>query len=57
MKKKLTRVTFDCPTELHFLAKKKSILSRGSLKDYLVNLILDDVSKESPEIVEQIKNL
>lgn len=50
--KKVTRFTFDCPTELHSIAKMKASALRQSLKDYLINLLLKDVSENPPKFID-----
>ena len=48
----LTRFTFDCPTELHSIAKMKALASKQSLKEYLIGLLVKDVSENPPQFMD-----
>lgn len=51
--KAVTRFTFDCPTELHAIAKMKASALHQSLKDYLVHLVIKDVSENPPRFMDE----
>ena len=48
----VTRFTFDCPKELHSIAKVKALESNQSLKDYLIGLLVKDVYKNPPKYMD-----
>lgn len=50
--REVTRFTFDCPTELHSIAKMKASASRQSLKDYLIGLLIKDISENPPKFID-----
>lgn len=50
--REITRFTFDCPTKLHSIAKMKAVACNQSLKDYLIGLLLKDVSKHPPKFMD-----
>ena len=51
MKRETTRFTFDCPIDLHAIAKMKASGLKESLKDYLIGLIIKDVSEKPPKFM------
>jgi hypothetical protein len=52
-KKETIRFTFDCPTDLHAIAKMKASGLHQSLKDYLVHLVIKDVSENPPKFMDE----
>lgn len=50
--REITRFTFDCPTELHSIAKMKASALKQSLKNYLIDLLVKDVSENPPKFVD-----
>jgi hypothetical protein len=50
--KNLTRFTFDCPEELHTLAKIKATALKKSLKDYFIGLLTKDVIENPPKFLD-----
>lgn len=50
--KETTRFTFDCPSDLHSIAKMKASALRQSLKDYLIGLLIKDVSENPPKFMD-----
>lgn len=43
--KKVTRITFDCPSDLHSQAKIDAIHSKKTIKDYIIDLIVDKLNE------------
>ncbi len=61
-KQEITRFTFDCPTNLHSIAKMKAAASKVSLKDYLLKILIADISNSSEFVDDytyqkELKNL
>lgn len=50
--KKITRFTFDCPTDIHCTLKMKAISYKKTVKDYLVGLIVRDLMTETPSFMD-----
>lgn len=53
--KEVVRFTFDCPADLHTIAKIKASASKQSLKDYLINLLAKDVVEHPPKFLNNEK--
>lgn len=51
--KNTTRFTFDCPTDLHSIAKMKAASLKKSLKEYLVALVIKDISASPPKLIDK----
>jgi hypothetical protein len=51
--KETIRFTFDCPTDLHSIAKMKASASKQSLKEYLIGLIVKDISENPPRFMDE----
>lgn len=45
--REMVRFTFDCPSDLHTVAKMKASSLKQSMREYLVNLLIKD-SLENP---------
>lgn len=48
--KDVIRFTFDCPTDLHTIAKMKASALHQSMKDYLIGLLAKDAIEKSTKI-------
>lgn len=46
------RFTFDCPVELHTIAKMKATSLKQSMKEYLVGLLVKDAVEHPPKYVD-----
>src|ERR1700733_8138086 len=44
--------TFDCPTDLHSIAKMKASSLKKSLREYLVGLIIKDAEENPPKFLD-----
>lgn len=51
MHKNIVRFTFDCPAELHMMAKMKAASSHQSVKEYLVGLLTHDIESNPPKFL------
>lgn len=51
--KNISRCTFDCPTDIHSVMKMKVAARKISIKDYLVRLIIKDLSQENPTYADK----
>lgn len=51
--KNTNRFTFDCPSELHSIVKMKALSAKQSIKDYLINLIIKDISTNPPKYMSK----
>lgn len=49
----MTRFTFDCPKELHSTLKLKALERHQSVKDYLISLVIKDISENKPQFLPQ----
>ena len=45
------RFTFDCPSELHTMAKMKAAALKQSIKEYLVGLLVKDAVDNPPKFL------
>lgn len=52
--KHITRFTFDCPSDLHSTVKMKALAVKQSVKDYLIGLIIKDISANPPQFIDKI---
>lgn len=50
--KEVVRFTFDCPTDLHTIAKMKASALKQSLKEYLVGLLVKDAMENPPKFLD-----
>jgi len=48
--KDVIRFTFDCPTDLHTIAKMKASALHQSMKDYLIGLLAKGAIEKSTKI-------
>ncbi|SPJ31874.1 hypothetical protein [Candidatus Protochlamydia amoebophila] len=61
--KDVIRFTFDCPIDLHAIAKMKASALHQSMKDYLIGLLAKDALENPPKYLdsksfkEQLKNI
>lgn len=46
------RFTFDCPVDLHTLAKMKASALHQSMKDYLIGLLAKDAVENPPKYLD-----
>ena len=46
------RFTFDCPSELHTMAKMKAASFKQSLKDYFIGLLAKDIAENPPQFLD-----
>ena len=51
-KEGMVRFTFDCPDELHTMAKIKASALKKSLKDYFIGLLAKDVTENPPKYLD-----
>ena len=60
--KDVIRFTFDCPIDLHTIAKMKASALHQSMKDYLIGLLAKDAVENPPKYLDsksykkQLKN-
>ena len=52
MQKEITRFTFDCPSSLHSMAKMKASSCQQSLRDYIIGLVVNDISENPTRFVD-----
>lgn len=50
--KETIRFTFDCPSDLHTIAKIKASAMKQSLKEYLVGLLVKDAQENPPKFMD-----
>lgn len=50
--KDVIRFTFDCPTDLHTIAKMKASALKQSMKDYLIGLLAKDAAENPPKYLD-----
>ena len=50
--KNMIRFTFDCPIDLHTVAKMKASALHQSMKDYLIGLLEKDVAESPPKYLD-----
>lgn len=50
--KNVIRFTFDCPIDLHTVAKMKASALHQSMKDYLIGLLAKDVLENPPKYLD-----
>lgn len=50
--KDVIRFTFDCPIDLHTMAKMKASALHQSMKDYLIGLLAKDAVENPPKYVD-----
>ncbi len=50
--KDVVRFTFDCPTDLHTVAKMKASALHQSMKDYLIGLLVKDAVENPPKYLD-----
>ena len=50
--KDVIRFTFDCPIDLHTVAKMKASALRQSMKDYLIGLLAKDAVENPPKYLD-----
>lgn len=43
--KEVTRITFDCPSDLHLQVKINAIHSKKTIKDYIIDSIMDKINE------------
>ncbi len=61
--KDVIRFTFDCPIDLHTVAKMKASALHQSMKDYLIGLLAKDAVENPPKYLDnkafkkEIKNI
>lgn len=61
--KEVIRFTFDCPIDLHAIAKMKASALHKSMKDYLIGLLAKDAVENPPKYLDskafkkQLKNI
>jgi hypothetical protein len=61
--KDVIRFTFDCPIDLHTIAKMKASALHQSMKDYLIGLLAKDAIENPPKYLDsksfkkQLKNI
>ncbi len=61
--KDVVRFTFDCPIDLHTIAKMKASALHQSMKDYLIGLLAKDAVENPPKYLDsksfkkQLKNI
>lgn len=51
--KEVVRFTFDCPTELHTIAKLKASALKKTMREYLVGLLVKDVMENPPKYIDK----
>ena len=50
--KEVIRFTFDCPIDLHTVAKMKASALHQSMKDYLIGLLAKDAVENPPKYLD-----
>ena len=50
--KDVIRFTFDCPIDLHTIAKMKASALHQSMKDYLIGLLAKDAVENPPKYLD-----
>ena len=50
--KDVIRFTFDCPVDLHTVAKMKASALHQSMKDYLIGLLAKDAMENPPKYLD-----
>ncbi len=50
--KDVIRFTFDCPSDLHTIAKMKASALKQSMKDYLIGLLVKDAGENLPKFLD-----
>lgn len=50
--KDVVRFTFDCPVDLHTIAKMKASALKQSMKDYLIGLLAKDAVENPPKYLD-----
>lgn len=50
--KDVIRFTFDCPLDLHTIAKMKASAMHQSMKDYLIGLLAKDAVENPPKYLD-----
>ena len=50
--KDVIRCTFDCPVDLHTVAKMKAAALHQSMKDYLIGLLAKDAIENPPKYLD-----
>ena len=50
--KDVIRFTFDCPIDLHTVAKMKASALHQSMKDYLIGLLAKDAVENPPKYLD-----
>jgi hypothetical protein len=50
--KEVVRFTFDCPADLHTIAKMKASALKQSMREYLVNLLIKDVTENPHKFID-----
>ncbi|MFI5344629.1 MAG: hypothetical protein ACHQUC_10480 [Chlamydiales bacterium] len=50
--KEVVRFTFDCPVDLHTIAKMKASALKKSLREYLVSLLVKDAMENPPKFLD-----
>ncbi len=50
--KDVIRFTFDCPIDLHTIAKMKASALHQSMKDYLIGLLARDAVENPPQFLD-----
>lgn len=50
--KEVVRFTFDCPTDLHTIAKMKASSLKKSLREYFVGLLVKDAMENPPQFLD-----
>lgn len=51
--KDVIRFTFDCPSELHMIAKMKASSLKKSMREYLVDLLVKDAIENPPKYMDK----
>ena len=46
------RFTFDCPSDLHTIAKMKASALKQSMREYLVSLLVKDAMENPPKFLD-----
>lgn len=46
------RFTFDCPAELHSIAKMKAAALKQSMRDYFIDLLTKDAMENPPKLLD-----
>lgn len=50
--KEVIRFTFDCPADLHTVAKLKASALKQSMREYLVGLLIKDAMENPPKFLD-----